>query len=327
MPQDEKFSALRRIAAEEHRRQGEQLAGHLVQQGHDHRDMLPADGPSPLPAFGMGLPPDPTPEGRERNRVAYAYVHQEAFARAHCQYVDTLRRLGARTEGLPFFMDTPVAAADLYLQLSAEELSYPRSDLPSHVRFVGPLPALGNCAELPLPDWWPDVERADKVVVVTQGTVANHDLGQLIEPTLEALAGAPMLVVAATGGRKMPARLPANARVAPFLSFDTLLPHADVLVTNGGFSTAQLALRLGKPMVTAGTSEDKLEGNAQLAATGSAIDLATDRPSPQALRRAVETVLAEPSYRRNARSLAAHYAQTDALGAIANAIEEAAVSA
>jgi hypothetical protein len=48
MPQHKKFSGLRCIAPEQRRRQGEQPAGHHVQQGHDHANMLPADGPSPL---------------------------------------------------------------------------------------------------------------------------------------------------------------------------------------------------------------------------------------------------------------------------------------
>jgi hypothetical protein len=48
VPQHEKFRVFRGIVAKEHRRQGEQLSGHPVQQGRDHRDMLPADEPSPL---------------------------------------------------------------------------------------------------------------------------------------------------------------------------------------------------------------------------------------------------------------------------------------
>ncbi|MGW0633623.1 hypothetical protein [Streptomyces sp. NPDC002758] len=40
MPQHEKFRVFRGIAAKQHRRQGEQLSGHPIQQGHDHRDML-----------------------------------------------------------------------------------------------------------------------------------------------------------------------------------------------------------------------------------------------------------------------------------------------
>lgn len=38
------------------------------------------------------------------------------------------------------------------------------------------------------------------VVHVTQGTIANKDFGQLIAPTLRALADEDVLVVVSTGG-------------------------------------------------------------------------------------------------------------------------------
>ncbi|MDQ1729906.1 MAG: hypothetical protein QOK10_65, partial [Pseudonocardiales bacterium] len=90
-----------------------------------------------------------------------------------------------------------VLKADRFLQLSVEELSYRRSDTPSHVKFVGTLPPAAPSGDLPT--WWQDVISAERVVVVTQGTVANQSFTDLIEPTLQALAGFPGLVVAATG--------------------------------------------------------------------------------------------------------------------------------
>ena len=46
------------------------------------------------------------------------------------------------------------------------------------------------------------VSSSRKVVLVTQGTVANHDFGLLVGPTLAALAGEPdILTVVTAGGR------------------------------------------------------------------------------------------------------------------------------
>jgi UDP:flavonoid glycosyltransferase YjiC (YdhE family) len=39
-----------------------------------------------------------------------------------------------------------------------------------------------------------------KVVLVTQGTVANHNFGLLVAPTLAALASEPDVLVVATAG-------------------------------------------------------------------------------------------------------------------------------
>jgi UDP:flavonoid glycosyltransferase YjiC (YdhE family) len=175
--------------------------------------------------------------------------------------------------------------ADRFLQLSVEELSYRRSDTPSHVKFVGTLPPAAPSGDLPT--WWQDVISAERVVVVTQGTVANQSFTDLIEPTLQALAGFPGLVVAATGRPGEIGDVPANVRVAEFVPFDDLLPRADVLVTNGGFGAVQQALRHGVPMVAAGLTEEKKENNVRLAATGAAIDLATDRPTAADVRQAV----------------------------------------
>jgi UDP:flavonoid glycosyltransferase YjiC (YdhE family) len=271
--------------------------------------------------MGMGLPPDSSEEGRARNREAYAFLHEQALGDVQKYFLDVLAELGAYDGPVPFFLDAPILRVDRFLQLSVEELSYQRSDTPAHVRFVGALPA-APAAGTPKPSWWADVEEARTVVVVTQGTVANQDLGDLVEPTLAALADLPVLVVAATGRDVRLSDVPANARVASFIPFDDLLPHTDVLVTNGGFGGVQQSLRNGVPMVLAGQTEDKLEGNVRTAATGAAINLMNHQPAKEDLRVAVQTVLGNADYRTQAQRIATEYAGLDALGSIAAAVEE-----
>lgn len=91
---------------------------------------------------GFGLPPDRTAAGRERNRRAYEYV-RDALGGVQAEFVEAMRSVGVTHDPLPFVLDAPVLAADRFLQLSVEELSYRRSDTPSHVRFVGTLPSSG----------------------------------------------------------------------------------------------------------------------------------------------------------------------------------------
>ncbi|CDG82381.1 nucleotide disphospho-sugar-binding domain-containing protein [Janthinobacterium agaricidamnosum] len=266
---------------------------------------------------GAGLPPDSTPEGRARNAAQNEFFKQTLFGETQVLYAQELARLGA-TEPASFILETMATHADKYLQLSVEELSYKRSDLPAHIEFVGALPSPPSDAKLP--DWWQDVLDAEQVVVVTQGTIANSDFSHLIEPTLEALAGLPVLVVAATGSDAVPAHVPANARVARFVPFVDLLPHTSILVSNGGFAGTQQALSFGVPMVLAGETEDKIEGNARTAHSGAAINLKTQRPTVAAIRAAVEHILATASYRQHARRLQAEYAGLDPYAAIAAAI-------
>jgi UDP:flavonoid glycosyltransferase YjiC (YdhE family) len=113
-------------------------------------------------------------------------------------------------------------------------------------------------------------------------------------------------------------QLPANARVAPFIPFGALLPHVDVMITNGGYGGVQFALAHGIPLVVAGASEDKPEIAARIAWSGAGINLRTKAPTPEQVRAAVQEVLANPRYRRNAQRIQADYARY-------NAPEEAAV--
>jgi UDP:flavonoid glycosyltransferase YjiC (YdhE family) len=77
-----------------------------------------------------------------------------------------------------------------------------------------------------------DVDKAGSVVLVIQGTLVNDDLGQLVGPTLTALANEDLTVVASTGGppvESISAALPPNAKAAAFLPLDRLLPKVSVM--------------------------------------------------------------------------------------------------
>jgi UDP:flavonoid glycosyltransferase YjiC (YdhE family) len=99
------------------------------------------------------------------------------------------------------------------------------------------------------------------------------------------------------------------------------------MVTNGGFGGVQAALAAGVPLVVAGGTEDKPEVAARVAWSGAGVDLRTGTPDAAALRRAVDAVLADPSYRAAARRIAADAASHDALAEIAAELAAARVPA
>lgn len=269
--------------------------------------------------FGLGLPPDDSPEGKVRNRAAHRQFQEEVFASTQRYLVEVLASVGA-TRTPPFMFDGLVTMADRFLQLSVQGADYPRGDLPDSVRYVGATPPVGGGGRLP--EWWQDVLDARTVVVVSQGTTANQDFDDLVQPTLDALADLDALVVATLGRPARLERVPANARVAEFIPFGDLLPHTDVLVSNGGFGGVQQALCSGVPLVLAGLTEDKMEVNARAAWTGAAIDLAVQRPDGADVARAVRTVLADPSYRHRAGQLAEEYARHNPFEAVEEAVLE-----
>ena len=72
-----------------------------------------------------------------------------------------------------FFLDCLYTLPDLFLQFTGEAFEYPRSDMPSTVRFVGPM--LPKATRLfQKPDWWAKLDGSRPVVLVTQGTIANE---------------------------------------------------------------------------------------------------------------------------------------------------------
>jgi UDP:flavonoid glycosyltransferase YjiC (YdhE family) len=288
-------------------------------------------GVTPLPLtsidtapFGLGLAPDSSAAGRQRNRDLNLAVANEVFVAAQTHLVKVLQNAGAKTVP-PFVFDGMVCLPDHFLQLTVAALEYERSDAPVGLEYAGALPAARMAFTPPI--WWKHVLGTRKVVLVTQGTVANRDFGELIRPTLMALADMDVVVVAVTGRADAQASadigpVPANAYVADFIPFDLVLPHVDVLVTNGGYGGIQQALSHGVPIVLAGETEDKIEVNARVAHTGAAINLRTGRPDQAALRSAVQAALFEPSYGLSAQRLQADYAKHDAFAAVDSSIRE-----
>ncbi len=220
-----------------------------------------------------------------------------------------------------FFLDSMYLLPDLFLQLSAEALEFPRVDLPKSISFAGPLlPAPSAAFEEP--DWWSELDDPRPVVLVTQGTLANQDFNELIQPALNGLAGEDILVVVAAGRSDTETIVaPANARVAAFIPFDRLLPKVDVMVTNGGYGAVNHALNLGVPLVTAGDTEDKEWVGARVGRSGAGINLKTRYPDPEKVRDAVRTILMNEDYRNEAQRLRAEFARYNALGKIAEVVK------
>jgi UDP:flavonoid glycosyltransferase YjiC (YdhE family) len=138
---------------------------------------------------------------------------------------------------------------DLFLQCTGEAFEFPCGDMPDTIRFVGPVLPKPS-ANFKEPVWWSDLDCGRAVVLVIQGTIANFDFNELIQPTLLALADEAVLVIAATGRPDSELMVvPSNARIESFVPFDRLLPNVDVLVTNGGYGAVHQALSLGVPIV------------------------------------------------------------------------------
>lgn len=270
--------------------------------------------------FGLGVTPMAGPIGRLRNAVLRTIAERAIFGGVQREADDMARREVGRELG-GFVLDW-AGRADAYVQFTVPEFEYPRSDLPSTVHFAGPLPSPKS--DRALPAWWADLDDSRPVVHVTQGTIANSDFGQVVLPTITALAASDVLVVVSTGGRPvdaLPRDLPANVRVADYLPYDRLLPLVDVLVTNGGYGGVQQALAHGVPIVVAGQTEDKVEVSARVGWSGAGVNLRASTVTPDQVGDAVGKVLNDPAYRENAERIGTAMRDTDALSTLGDVLD------
>ena len=275
----------------------------------------------------VGLPPATTDAQRDEYAALYEEHDQLIYQPVGDRLNRVLEQMGIEPLSMTLF-DSVVFLADVYMQLSVPSFEFPR-EFPRSVHFVGTPPIIPNQA--PLPSWADELDGSRKVVLVTQGTVANHNFGLLVAPTLQALADEPdVLVVATAGGRPIeaiPGPIPGNARLAQYLPFEWILPKADVLVTNGGYGSVNQAMSFGVPLVTAGLTEDKADVNARVAWSGVGINLASNEPAPEALRSAVRTALDTPDYRARASLMAREFEAMDTRSEIVRIVDQVVRSA
>jgi UDP:flavonoid glycosyltransferase YjiC (YdhE family) len=260
---------------------------------------------------GKTVPPTP---GASAEELEKARGERLILKPLQAAFDNTLAKLGCGPLPCPV-LECMSTLPDLYLHPSIQGLQYPgHSVSSSKVRYIGNIPPPPR--QHPLPDWWQKLDKAKRLVLVTQGTVANWNLGQLIGPTLQGLSEEKdLLVLVTTGGKPaedIPIDIPANARIAPFLPYEQVLPKIDLLITNGGYGTVNMALAQGVPIVSAGLTEDKEEVSANLQWSGGGIDLRTNEPSPEAVRTAARKILGGSVYGDRAKELAQEFASHDA---------------
>jgi MGT family glycosyltransferase len=216
---------------------------------------------------------------------------------------------------------------DVFLQFGAEAFEFPVEETHGNVVFVGPLLPKRK-EDGPALDWLKTRDSSKPLIFVTQGTVANRNLEQLIRPAMEGLANEDVDVLLTGGGASVGGlESPSNAHVESYVSYEHVLPHTAVFVTNGGYNGVQQALSCGVPIIVAGTTEDKPRVGHRVEWSGVGINLKTATPTKEQVRDAVKEILRDPSYRERAQFLQSAISQTNTIGLIANQVDTAIVSA
>jgi UDP:flavonoid glycosyltransferase YjiC (YdhE family) len=161
------------------------------------------------------------------------------------------------------------------------------------------------------------------LVLLTQGTVANFDFDQLINPALIGLAEEPVQVVVTAGASKSGKVVPTgNAIVESYIPYELVLPRTSVFVTNGGYNGVQQALSRGVPVVCCGASEDKPRVSARVNWSGVGIGIKSGIATPEVIRDAVREILDHPRYAQRAQTIGAEIGKVDSLQTISRIVNE-----
>jgi UDP:flavonoid glycosyltransferase YjiC (YdhE family) len=270
-------------------------------------------------ASGKNIPtrPDETPERRDaelrlRERFILQPVQQAVNA--------ALASLGYAALPCPI-LEAMTTLPDLYLHPGIESFEYPDSN--SKVQYIGALPT--PAGQPPLPAWWQQLDRTKRLVLITQGTIANRDFGQVIAPALVALGGREdVILIVTTGGQpvgSIPVVIPSNTRIASFLPYAQIMPEIDLLITNGGYGTVNMAISHGIPVICAGLTEDKEEVAAHVQWSGAGIDLRANYATPEVIKHAVDEIYRQPRYRERAQQLSLEFASHDVKAELLSLIE------
>src|SRR5450759_5005864 len=195
---------------------------------------------------------------------------------------------------------------DVLFQNGVPGFEYPRRRNLPKVRFVGLLKPYSTRSAA-MPPQLTSIGDERRVVLISQGTIDNHEPSKLIVPALEGLLSSGALLIVGTGHKnteELRRRFPQeNVVIEDYIDFEAVLERADVFVCNGGHGSVLLSLSKGVPVVGAGVREGKNDINARVEHFGVGINLHTETPTASQVERAVERVLNDQSFRRRAQEL------------------------
>ncbi len=218
----------------------------------------------------------------------------------------------------------------LYLVPSTPEYDYQRRDLPHSVQYVGPC-LWDKPNQIGPAEWIAQLAPDKPLIYVTEATIGTQE-PFLLKAALRAFGDGPFEVVMTTGKQRDPAALNLgpvypNVRVESYVPQSDLLPKTAVMVTLGGSGGVLAALKAGIPLVIVPTEWDRPENAQRVVEAGAGLRITPTRCTPQRLRAAVERVLNEPSFRRNAQRLARSFTEYEGPSRAAKMLENLSATA
>jgi MGT family glycosyltransferase len=252
---------------------------------------LEVKGQDVAPAFS-GLPADDR-SGWAEFRAEYDRTHREMWSQFNHWVVD---------QGAPSLPDLEFihTSPDLNLYVYPQELDYT-----DRRPLDGTWQRLDSSVRETDGDWELAEElagRTGSLVYFSLGSLGSADV-DLMNRTIEVLAGTPHRYIVSKGPLHAEVRLADNMVGAEFLPQTRILPMVDAVITHGGNNTTTEAMHFGKPMVLLPLFWDQYDNAQRVHEQGYGVRLGTYSYTPDELVAAVDHVLTDEALR--ARSAAA----------------------
>lgn len=199
------------------------------------------------------------------------------------------------------------------------EFEFPRRKLPACFHFTGPFARRSDRPPTPFP--WEKL-NGEPLIYVSFGTTQNRNL-HLYDAVVQMAGNLDAQVVLSLGGAttiELAAELPRNLLVVPFAPQLDILEKAVLMITHAGMNSTLECLAAGVPMVAVPVAHDQHGVAARIEWTGTGVRIPAAECEAR-LREAVETVLANPSFRESARRFQRIIAEANGLSRAADIIE------
>jgi MGT family glycosyltransferase len=272
-----------------------------------------------LPPYGLGLTPGHSFISRLKQKVLRFVAKNLLFKESTSEYNKILKRYNLPAEKVILF-DIPVLRSDIFLQSGTGGFEYERTDMPEKLKFVGPLHAYKKVKQKdPVAiafnyPWQDKLNKYKKNILISQGTF-EPDHAKLIIPALEALKSEDYLLIVATGHHYTEALRKKykqdNIIIEDFIDFAFIMPRTDLYITNGGYGGTLIAIDHALPMVAAGINEGKNEICARIGYFKLGIDLRTEKPGAEKIKKAVREIFSNPVYKQNVEKLRDEFSRYD----------------
>ena len=188
---------------------------------------------------------------------------------------------------------------------------------PSH-RYIG---AILWSPSLPFPSWWHDLPADRPIVYVTLGSSGE---GRALPRVLEALADAPLTVIASTAGRIQVRHAPANARIMDFVPGTEAARRSALVICNGGSPTTYQALAAGTPVL--GLTSNNMDQHLNMAAVcraGAGETLRAQDVSARSVSEMATRILHTADYAAAARRIASAHCEWEPTSQFARLVDDA----